>query len=430
VNKPVTTLAALALIGCIAPAAHAVSIKDDVVSITPTVRIQTRAQMNDAKSTTGADYRVNGGATGPVAPGTTPGAVDDTIDFSLRRARFGINFKYGSAWKGRLQFQADNVDRTASATGRGAEIRYGWVERGFDLGDGMSAAVKFGLDKAEQNASDRMSSSVKLLPNDNAASGYLAPRGVGISARFHHPIFWIGADLQNNTSNVKDPGTISATNDNSKEEEGFYYGVRTEFSFSPEWMIAKRAESFVNKEGQGLVFGLSYGVNNDAVLTDVELSADPLLPAGNQSGKQTLSAYQADVLFWLNGISAFAEYRAGTTEGKRNDGQPVADLDASFITVQLGYAMPVSDMVVEPVIRYQIIENDFDKNFTGTFAGKKAANYGSNAETGASGTQIDVGVNMYFSGHDNKLGLAVSMWEAEEGQAEATIIRLQHQINF
>jgi Phosphate-selective porin O and P len=404
VNKPVTTLAALALIGCTAPAALAVSIKDDVVSITPTVRMQTRAQMNDAKSATGTDYRVNGG---------TAGAVDESIDFMVRRARFGINFKYGSAWKGRLQFMADNVDNTATNANRGANIRYGWVERGFDLGDGMSAAVKFGLDKAEQNASDRMSSSVKLLPNDNAASTYLAPRGVGVSARFHHPIFWVGADLLNNTNAAKDVTTTNAT-----EEEGFYYGVRGEFSFSPEWMIAKRAESFVNKEGQGLVFGLSYGVNNDAVLLDVDTAT-----AGNQQGKQSLSAYQADVLFWLNGLSALAEFRSGSLESTPNAGTAPADVDAEFITIQLGYAMPVSDMVVEPAIRYQIIDNNTDND-------DEASNYGSNAETGGSGTQIDLGVNLYFSGHENKLGLAVSLWEAEEGSGEATIIRLQHQINF
>ena len=176
-NHPVKTLAALAILGVLAPTAHAVSIKDDILSVTPTLRIQTRAQMNDATSTTGGDYRV---------AGNVPGAVDDPLDFSIRRARFGMAFKYGSNWKGNFTLQADNTDQngtqgTAARAGLTA-IRYAWLERGFTLQDGMAAAIKFGLDKPEQNAQDKLSSSRKLLPNDAASSGYLSPRGVGIGA--------------------------------------------------------------------------------------------------------------------------------------------------------------------------------------------------------------------------------------------------------
>ena len=109
-KHPVKTLAALAILSAVAPSAHAVSLKDDVLSITPTVRLQTRAQISDA--TTGADaatpanvgeeYRVAGGV---------PNATNDPIDFSLRRARLGLNFKYGANWKGQFTLMADNVDR-------------------------------------------------------------------------------------------------------------------------------------------------------------------------------------------------------------------------------------------------------------------------------------------------------------------------------
>ncbi len=134
-------------------------------------------------------------------------------------------------------------------------------------------------------------------------------------------------------------------------------------------------------------------------------------------------------MLWLNGLSAFAEYRAGTVESTRNDGVSVPtsattgpEVDAEFITIQLGYAFLIGEEVLEPAIRYQIIDNNSDADET--------VNYGNNTETGASGTQIDLGLNYYLSGHDNKLSLAVSLWEAEEGQADATIVRLQHQINF
>jgi hypothetical protein len=406
VKHPVKTLAALAILGAVAPSAHAVSIKDDVLSVTPQVRIQTRLQSNDAADTTGDDYRVAGG---------TAGAVDDPIDFSLRRARLGLSFKYGANWKGQFTIQADNVDQNGTgSTGTRAgltAIRYAWLERGFDLGDGMMVAAKFGLDKPEQNASDRLSSSRKLFPNDNASSGYLAPRGVGVGARFNHPIFMIAADLQNNTNTAKD-----ATGTNAEEEEGFFYGLRAEFSFAPDWFIAKRADSFLGKEGHGLNIGLSYGANDDGI-GDI----DPAT-AGAQDGTFSTTAYGVDVMLWLNGLSAYAEYRAGTYESETEAGVAVPDVDSEFITLQAGYAFPIGEEVLEPALRYQIIDNNTDAD--------DIVNYGNNTESGGSGTQIDIALNYYLSGHDNKFSLAVSLWEAEEGDADATIIRLQHQINF
>jgi hypothetical protein len=410
VKHPVKTLAALAILGAVAPSAHAVSIKDDVLSITPQVRIQTRLQMNDATSTTGDDFRI---------ASNTVGAVDDPIDFSLRRARLGLSFKYGANWKGQFTLQADNVDQnatgsTAARAGLTA-IRYAWLERGFALEEGMAIAVKFGLDKPEQNASDRLSSSRKLFPNDNASSSYLAPRGVGVGARFNHPVFMVAADLQNNTNGTKD-----VAGDNAEEEEGFFYGVRAEFSFSPDWFIARRADSFLGKEGHGLNIGLSYGANQDAVVADAD-------PTGNTDpGQVSLSAYQIDAMLWLNGLSAYVEYRAGTTEGTANDGTAIADVDAEFITIQAGYAFPVGDEVLEPAVRYQIIDNNTDADETVNYSAGTTIN----PESGLSGTQIDIALNYYLSGHDNKLSLGVSLWEAEEGDADATIIRLQHQINF
>ena len=411
-KHPVKTLAALAILGVVAPSAHAVSIKDDVMSITPTVRIQTRAQISDATAggdagvNEGEEYRINGGVAD---------AANDPIDFSLRRARLGLNFKYGANWKGQFTVMADNVDRANYNAGRGLEIRYGWVERGFDLGDGMAAAVKFGLDKPEQNATDRLSSGRRLMPNDNASSGYLNPRGVGIAGRFQHPLFMVGVDLQNNMS----AAAKNNTETNNDESEGFYYGIRAEFSFSPDWFIAKRSESFVGKEGHGLNLGLSYGVSDGMLVSDTNI-----VTGGNQEGALSQSAYGVDVMLWLNGLSAWAEYRVGKNDLKANGpGEtPGPDVDLEFITIQLAYAFPVGDEVLEPAIRYQIIDNNTDAD--------EAVSYGNNAESGASGSQIDIALNYYLSGHDNKLSLAVSLWESEEGEGDATIIRLQHQINF
>ena len=91
-KHPVKTLAALAFLGVMAPTAHAVSIKDDVLSLTPGVRIQTRAQMNDATTGTAATgTSLNGPGTDFRVASGTPGATDDAIDFMLRRARIYMN---------------------------------------------------------------------------------------------------------------------------------------------------------------------------------------------------------------------------------------------------------------------------------------------------------------------------------------------------
>lgn len=399
-KHPVKTLATLAFLGAMAPSVHAVSIKDDVLSLTPGIRIQTRAQMNDATGPTGDEYRVQGG---------DDDEVNDPLDFSIRRARIYLSFKYGSNWKGQLAINADNVDRDADGASRGVVIRYAWLERAFKMEGDMTHAIHFGLDKPYNNPSDAaMSSSRTLLPNSNAASGMLDPRGVGVGYRFNHPVFALAADVQNNMNGPKD-----ATGDNAQEEEGFFYGVRAEFSFSPEWFIAKRSESFLGKEGHGLTFGLSYGTNQDAVVDDV---------GDGSEGQVSDTAYGIDVMFWMNGLSAYAEYRAMTTEGDSNVNGSLDDVESEVIVLQVGYAIPMADGILEPAIRFQMIDENTDAD--------EDSEFGNNSETGGSGTQIDLGLNYYLSGHDNKLQLAVSLWEAEEGEGDATIIRLQHQINF
>ncbi len=414
-KHPVKTLAALAILGVVAPSAHAVSIKDDVLSITPGIRIQTRAQMSDA--TTGS-LSQSGTTSAPGAAigdeyrvqGAIAGGENDPIDFSIRRARLYMSFKYGSNWKGQFAINADNVDTVdANNNGKGAnravQIRFAWLERAFDLGDGMSTAITFGLNKPYQNPSDAgMSSSREVFPNGNAAAGYLAPRGVGVGLRFNHPMFLLAADVQNNDQ-AHNTTLASAS---LAETEGFYYGIRGEFSFSPDWFIKKRAESFVGKEGHGLNIGLSYGANTDGV------------QAANNF--RSISAYGVDAMLWLNGLSAYAEFRTGNTENEVISTGVSTDTDQEFIVLQLAYAFPVGDEVLEPAIRYQIIDNNTDAD--------EIVNFGNNAETGGSGTQIDIGVNYYLSGHDNKLQLSLSLWESEEGDGDATIIRLQHQINF
>lgn len=390
----VKSLSALALLGTAIPSTYALSIKDDTVSLSPGIRIQTRATVADASSATGDDYRLQGGVVG---------GENDPIDFSIRRARLYMGGKYGQDWKFLIAFNADNIDSagTASAS-RAMQWRYAWVERQFTMGDDFAHIIHFGLDKPYNNPSDgAMSSSRELFPTGNAAAGLLAPRGVGIGYRLRGPLFLVAADVQNNIT------THATTGLGAVEEEGLYYGARAEFSFSKEWFIAKRAESFLGKEGTGLNLGASWATNSEGVTaTD---AVDTM-------------AYGVDLMFHWNNISAYAEYRTSNAESTPFAGGAATEQDAEVILGQVGYAFPLANgHVIEPAVRYQIIDGNTETDETSVYG---------TGEVGGSGNQIDVGLNYYLDGHNNKFQLAYQMWEAEEGDGDANIVRLQHQLNF
>ncbi len=405
----VKTLSAIALGGLCLPAAHAVSISDDVVKLGVGVRLQTRAQIADADAIDGSEFNVQNAALGK----------NDPVDFSIRRARLMFAGSYGANWKFNATLAADGVDRSGTASAsRTAVLRYGWVERAFKMDGDMAHLVKFGLDKPFFNAADVMSSSRMLFATKAATDSFLNPRGVGLSYKFAHPMFIIGADLQN--SPTARPATSFGATDSASIDEGYFYSVRAEFTplFNAEWFDAKRSESYVAKEGHHLVVGLKYGVNEDVIG-----GATPALRT-----LTTQSGYGVDVLFHWNMLSFYADYLALTTEVEDVDGSAAdpADVDGEIITAQVGYAFPIGgDYVLEPAVRFAIIDLNTDID-------NVATNYtaSADAEHGLSGNEIEIALNLYLDGHNNKFTLAYQMWSAEEGDAEANVIRLQHQLNF
>ncbi|MBA3685820.1 MAG: hypothetical protein H0W72_11360 [Planctomycetes bacterium] len=416
----VKTLSALAIVGGFLPTAQALSIKDDVISLGVGVRLQTRLQINDGTDRVGDDYRIQSG---------TRNAANDDLDFSIHRARLYLNGKYGANWKFQLAFASDGIDAgtqvgaTNGNNNRLAQVRYAWIERQFKINDDFSHAIHAGLDKPYQNPSDAaMSSSRDLFPNRNRAATFLAPRGVGIGYRLTAPIASLALDLQNNTSATKDVDNDAGSN-NNEEGEGFYYGARVEFSILKDWFTTKRAESYAGKEGTALVIGASYGVNDGALVDATAAVVGPPVVAATVDRTVDTTAYGVDLLFHYHMITAYAEYRMMNVDTDNITGADT-DIDSDVILAQLGYAFPLAnDTVIEPCVRYQIIDLNTDND-------DELAEFGANAESGTSGDQIDLGINYYLDGHSNKLQLAYSMWSAEEGDAEANIIRLQHQINF
>ncbi len=101
-----------------------------------------------------------------------------------------------------------------------------------------------------------------------------------------------------------------------------------------------------------------------------------------------------------------------------------------MVVAEAGYAMPYDGLILEPAVRYQVINLDTGLGDQPVTYDGGPQNPGPDAEWGDSGTQIDLGLNCYLHGHSNKIQLSYSRWEAKGGAGHANIWRLQHQLAF
>ena len=105
------------------------------------------------------------------------------------------------------------------------------------------------------------------------------------------------------------------------------------------------------------------------------------------------------------------ELRTGSS-----DLRPGSSIGAAF-----AYAFARSSgHVVEPAVRVERIDLDSDRDEAGVLTGE-----GSN-----SGLFVDVGLNYYISGNNNKLQLSLSSFQPEAGSGDALVLRLQHQLSL
>lgn len=423
-KHPVKTLAALALVGAVAPAFGA-SIKDDQMSLAFKGVIQARVDlMNDGSNATGGDYDVLRGVDGSSEP----------MRFDVRRARFGVEAKMGD-WKAVLTIRAEKNDTIGSAGGSSAldpggtanggantananrtlQLYYANITRSFKLDDGLVLAVRGGLDKA-YNAESSISSSTFLFPSDTVVDERIEQRNVGVGAMLTSAFINAGIDIQNNSTTTKD-GDASAAG----VKNGLFYSGRIEFTPVAEWMPTKKMQSFTGKEGTHLVIGA------DVQVDDKNLNGAAAAAGGTYVSTKTV-AYGPDVLFHWNGLTAYAEYRMSKVTRDVVAGAAQADLEGRFWDIMAGYAIPVSDIYVEPAIRFSSV--DTDKNTEVTNAGYNAGAAGGAIDNGGDGTTFELGVNLYFDGHNNKMQIGFQHWSAENGDADANIIRIQQQISF
>ncbi len=379
---------------CLTPTLSAAHVEDQDLKLSLVLNLQPRVEVANASDASGGDFDVQSGATGE----------PDTADFYLRRLRTGIKGSYQDHWKFAGIINADDAGRRDQST-RALTVHQAYV--GYEFGeDAIAHLVQGGLDYAFFNHATASNSSA-LFPIQRASAELMPVRGLGVAYRLSTPLVRFGVDAQNNTG---DDGLVAS------ESEGLVYTGRIEITGPGDLALGKFQETYLNKEGIGFIVGIEAGINQDD------------RNAANTSSA-TSTVYGIDVVFHLEGLNALAEYRMRNIETEPDVG-PSTEVDADVLIVQAGYAFAAGPVVLEPAVRYQIIDLD-DENEDETlpyFVPATATTV--SKDYGRSGNEIDIGLNCYFNGHGNKMSLAYSMWEAEDGDADANIVRLQHQLNF
>ena len=410
-----------------APGLHALSVKDDDLSLGLKLQLQVRAEKGWAQ---GADNTTNN-----VTENT--GGEPDEMDFYVRRARIG----FSGTWKGEYKFaylmRTDNQDKAAQGGAtRTPQTHVAYLERVIKQEDmGIEHGARMGLDYAWFNGtSAAFSSSSFLFPTDRATVGMLAPRGTGVGYKMSHKKFTWGVDVQNNTGDGTN--TATGTDGSADQGEGLFIGSRVQVIAmdSEEKGHMKTVESFLGKEGKGVLISAEYGINKaDNVAYDYNSDGDTA-DAGEALADSTVdtTAYGFEVLAHMDAITALAEWRQQIT---RANSRVVAD-DTNVSTCylfQIGYALPMGDQVLEPAFRWTKLDSDADRG--------EVASYGG-GEAGTSGYTWELGMNYYIHGHSNKLQLAYMNWRGEDGQfngaganrtytaASADIVRFQWGLSF
>jgi len=401
--RPVHLLPLLAL----ASHASALAVKDDDLTLGLTGQLQLRANLlNNATSASGATYDPTRGTLGEA----------ESARYVVRRAMLGLNAKYGDRFSGVFQMRgAENTARTSTGTTDPVAVWFAFAQAEVATGS-IRHTLRLGLDKAF-NTESTISSSEYLFPTDRPIAGVSTYRAVGAAYRLTGPCFAIGFDHRNNSTGTKDP---QAGNDIGAEpKNGNYWSTRIELSPGKDWWIKRRTESFLGRAGSEALLGFDFGYDDNSMSDN----------AAATTFKATSTAtWGPDLLVHWEKLSLLAEVRWTRTVGRTLVDTTRATTDTFLHSVtwnlQAGWAIPLTDVLLEPCLRVSRIDNNRDD-------GDELAVYG-NGENGGSGRQWDAGLNGYwlYKGHNLKTQIAVSRWQAEAGQGDATILRIQQQLAF
>jgi hypothetical protein len=412
-----------AIIVIAAPMGAAVTVSSDDLQLSIGALIQARVDGSKATDGQGHDYSIESGNDLTNSP---------TASFYLRRARIIFKGIYQGTWGFNITFRNDGAGKAQTNTGAAENplLQQAFIYRLFKSGD-FTQQVQIGQDYAWHNRSANVvSSAEQLLPNNEATNALLNSRAPGVGYRLSAPWITFGADIQNNTAHT---GGQAGTLADEDRAEGLFYSARIEFTPEGEYKVAKDTETFVGKKGTGFRIGADVAYNQNARVTSAAA-----IPAGTPNSSTSTTDEGIDGLFHWDGLTVLAESRWDHVANKADAGGDLPTSNKQTWFVQAGYAFPVSGIVIEPALRYQLIDLKTTTTATDLYNG-------SNDDWGSSGRQIDVGVNFYWAGNASKTQLEYTNWRgdgygntatppaaASNGTtlAKASIIRLQEQIAF
>jgi hypothetical protein len=381
----------------VAGASQAAMIGDDSFRLNLSADAQTRAEHASADAPTGGGWD-----TVLARPGSS-----DQLDFSIPRARVGLNGSYGAGYRFDLSLRAVDVDTAGNGASRGIELYKAWVER--EIGDATAHSIlHLGLDQPFFNRSQSIYQ-YWLFPQQRATGAMLEPRGVGVRYLLAGQAFDFGFDVMNNLDAAKPAA-------NADKSDGLFYSARLELSALDGPKPAYR-ESYAGDQGEGLLLALDVGYD----------AAD----YGTPGVKTDSLCYGIEAVGHFDQLSCLAELRFQHDRTSSFTAAPSGSRDARIFLAQFGYAMLIGrGVALEPAIRLELIDLD-------TANSSEAVPYdggphvpGPDSDWGDSGRQIDIGLNLYLARHSNKLQFSYSHWDAESGSGGADIIRLQHQVYF
>ena len=392
---------------------------DDAAKLTVGLLVQARMDISRGSTSAGDVY----------SPSENAAGQPDTADFYLRRVRPYFKGTFGDGFLFQATLAGDNVSRNSTSTNN-VTLFDAFVGKKFVSGD-----VSHTIVAGKKNAwfyTGNFNQATGLFPSFRPTVPVGAPNNVGLSYRLDASVIRFGVDVLNNVgTGFSSSTTLGAAGDDTAnattdEGEGLWYSGRMEITGQGDWTSVWQ-ESFAGKPGHGFVIGLEAAADAKDRLADANGAV-----VGNQAGHATARIFGFEGMLHIDDLTAVADYRMQNTTFGTDAGADPDAINSRTFTIQAGYAFRTGAAlvpVVEPALRFSKIDNNKDNSNEG-------ANYGA-ADYGASGRQIEIGMNAFFNGHKNKLAIEYVNWVGEEGAAAPTdnaptahILRIQQQLWF
>lgn len=385
----------------------ALEVADDTVKLGLGLYMQVRAEVIQAEDAAGAPFNATEGVAGQ----------NDQADMYLPRFRPIFKGSYQDTWLFSLGLAADQWGRSG-ATGT-ITLNHGWLGAKYEA-FGWKHQTTWGKQQSDFNSAGGRTTAC-LFPTLRPTAAMVNMNALGICHTGKLDTLTVSLTAMNNAG---DDATATT------EGEGMFYAARVEWNGTGDFKNTKWQESFAGAEGKGITFAAELGTNVNDRVADADV-----VTAGNQGGSIDTLVYGIEALLHLDALTALVEYRAVTRSIGLDSTVDVEDVDSTAFVVQAGYAFPLSGgTVLEAAARFALVDLATDIDGDSANYGVNTVGFTTTPDNAGSGQIIDLGVNWYIKGHNNKMGLMVELWEGEEDAAgdspSATAIRLQHQLMF